>query len=115
MYPLQLITQRDGMFSRYPLQLITQRDGTAYEGVPHSVRHFVSEFMRSLVVIEWFGWKMPQGYRCQPYAGAYSQRAGVGEWTSKLPRQVHGCNSPVCVLLCLHTLVVMARQDSVWL
>ena len=82
---------------------------------PHPSRHFVNEFVRSLVVIEWFGWKMPQGCRCQPYAGAYSQRAGVGEWTSKLPRHVHGCNSPVCVLLCLHTLVDMARQDSVWL
>ena len=75
----------------------------------------INEFMRSLVVIEWFGWKMPQGCRCQPYAGAYSQRAGVGEWTSKLPRHVHGCTSPVCVLLCLHTLVDLARQDSVWL
>ena len=43
---------------------------------PSSLFH---QFTLSLVVIEWFGWKMPQGCRCQPYAGAYSQRAGVGE------------------------------------
>ena len=49
----------------------------------------------------------------QPYAGNYSQRAGVGERTSKLPRLVHGCN--LLVLLCLHTLADAARQDSVWL
>ena len=108
---VSLVLFLDPQFSH----VVSDLCGWTREDIPHPSRHFVNEFMRSLVVTEWFGWKMPQGCRCQPYAGAYSQRAGVGEWTSKLPRHVHGCNSPVCVLLCLHTLVDMARQDSVWL
>ena len=88
--------------------------GWTREDIPHPSRHFVNEFMRSLVVIEWFGWKMPQGCRCQPYAGPTPNER---EWVSGLQSSLVMSTGVIrlCVLLCLHTLVDLARQDSVWL
>ena len=74
---------------------------------PHPSRHFVSEFMRSLVVIEWFG--------CVNLTPGPTPNER--EWVSGLQSSLVMSTGVIrlCVLLCLHTLVDLARQDSVWL